>query len=503
MALERDETCLQWIDGKEVPALDGGVFEVENPATGETIFEVARGQADDVEAAVAAARAAADHGTWPSMHPRERGAILRRAAALLRERSSTIARIETLSIGRPLREMSQQVARAPDWLDYFASVAEAHQDAVVPAAGELFNYVRRVPLGVIGQITPWNHPLLIAMKKVAPALATGNTVVVKPSELAPVAVLEFARALVDAGVPDGVINVVTGFGAESGRALSESTDINRIELTGGTATGRKVAEAAGRNLIPVQAELGGKAPVLVFDDVSVDVAVAGALFAAFVASGQSCIAGTRLVVQRTHLDAFVDKLVTRAKGIRVGDPMEEATQMGPMASRQQLERVLSLVNSAKADGATVCAGGEQATVPTREGGHYVPPTVLTNVTPEMRIMQEEVFGPVVTVETFDDEQEAIALANRGDYGLGAAIWTNDLRRAHVVARSLRAGTVWINDHHRIDPSSAWGGFKDSGIGSENGVAAFDDYTAQQSILVNLNREPFDWFGDDRRDLRYS
>lgn len=492
-----------WVGGKEAAAVSGEMLDVENPATGDVIFRVPRGRESDVSVAVAAARQAADDGPWPAMHPRERGAILRRAAAILRERSPQIAEIETRSIGRPLREMTQQAGRAPDWLDYFASVAETQEGSVVPASGSLLNYVRRVPLGVIGQITPWNHPLLITMKKVAPALAAGNTVVVKPSELAPVAVLEFARALTDAGIPDGTVNVVTGFGGEAGGALVEHPGLDRIDLTGGTETGRRVAQAAGRSLIPVQAELGGKTPVLVFGDVDVAEAVAGAAFAAFVASGQSCIAGTRLLVHRDIAGPVREGLVARCEAIRVGDPMEDRTQMGPVASGRQLERVLSLVESAVADGAVCLHGGQRLEVPGAEGGYYMRPTLLDGVTGGMRIMREEVFGPVVTLEVFGDEAEAIDLANRGDYGLGAAVWTNDLRRAHAVAHRLRAGTVWINDHHRIDPAAPWTGFKDSGIGFENGVAAVADYTVPQSVIVNLNRERFDWFGDDSRDLRYS
>jgi phenylacetaldehyde dehydrogenase len=490
-----------WIDGEPRPAADGRTFDVENPATGETAFTVARGGARDVDLAIRAARRAARNG-WPAMHPRDRGRVLREAASLLAQRADAIAEIETRSVGRPLREMRQQVRRVPEWLEFFASVAEAHEDRVVPAVGPIMNYVRRVPLGVIGQITPWNHPLLITIKKVAPALASGNTVVVKPSELAPVAPLDLARALVDAGIPNGAVNVVAGF-ADAGQALTAHGGIDRIDLTGGTETGRRVAEAAGRRLIPVQAELGGKTPVVVFDDVPVDVAVAGAAFAGFVASGQSCIAGTRIIVHRRSYEPFVAALVERAARIRVGDPLDLATQMGPLASDGQLRRVLGLVDSAREQGASVLAGGNRLSGEPYDGGHYMGPTVITGVTKAMRIMREEVFGPVVTVEPFDDESHAVDLANDSQYGLGAAVWSYDLGRAHAVAHALRAGTVWVNDHHRIDPASPWGGFQDSGVGFENGVAAFDDYTAAQSVLVRLDREPFDWFADDGMELRYS
>jgi acyl-CoA reductase-like NAD-dependent aldehyde dehydrogenase len=489
-----------WIGGEARSAADGRTFEVENPATGAAAYSVAHGSPADIDAAVRAARRAAS-GPWPETHPRERGRILRRAATLLAERADEIAEIETRSVGRPIREMRPQVARVPEWLEFFASVAETHEDKVVPAVGRMLNYVRRVPLGVVGQITPWNHPLLITIKKVAPALAAGNAIVVKPSELAPVAPLELGRALVEAGIPDGVVSVVPGFG-DAGEALTHHPGVDRIDLTGGTETGRRVAEAAGRRLVPVQAELGGKTPVVVFGDVPPRTAVAGAAFAAFVASGQSCIAGTRLIVERTIAGAVGEGLVEQARAIRVGDPLDPRTQMGPLASARQLERVLALVDDARDRGAEILAGGERLA----GAGYFMAPTVIANLTPAMRIMREEVFGPVVTIETFATEDEAVALANDSDFGLGAAVWTHDLQRAHAVAHAIRSGTVWVNDHHRIDPASPWGGFKDSGVGFENGVAAFDDYTAQQSILVNLDRSPFDWFAPDDGDgqpKRYS
>jgi phenylacetaldehyde dehydrogenase len=501
MTIKHDH--LMWISGHEVAARDASMFEVENPATGDTAFTVAHGKAPDVDAAISAARRAADEGPWPRMHSRDRGPVLRKAAGIIRQRKDELAEVEVRSTGRTIREMEQQVGRTADWLDFFASVAETHEDVVVPAIGKLLNYVRRVPLGVVGQVTPWNHPLLITMKKVAPALATGNTVVIKPSELAPVAPIELARILTEAGAPGGVINVVPGFGSEAGKALTEHQRIDRIDLTGGTETGRHVASVAGRNLVPVQAELGGKAPVVVFEDVPVEVAVAGASFATFIASGQSCIAGARLLVKKERFEEITEALTERVGRLVVGDPMDPRTQMGPLASARQLERVLDLVNSARDEGATILCGGERLTGDPYDMGYFMAPTLITDVTPSMRIMREEVFGPVLTIQRFEDEDEAIALANDTDFGLGASVWTQNLKRAHTVAQRIRSGTVWVNDHHRVDPASPWGGFKNSGVGFENGVEAFNDYTAHQSIIVNLDPQPFDWFAQNAEGLRYS
>ena len=490
------------IDGENMPASDGATFPVHNPATGELVLDVAHGTAGDVDRAVRAARTAFDDQRWRGMPTRQRARVLNRAAALLADRIDEYARLETVQIGRTLREMRAQLKRLPEWLEYFAAVAQTSEGAAPDVGAGHVNLVRRVPLGVAGLITPWNHPLLITMKKVAPALAAGNSLVVKPSELGPAGPHELACLLEEAGVPPGVINVVPGLGSTTGKALSEHRGLAKLDVTGGTPTGRVIAANAGSALIPVTAELGGKAPVIVFDDVDVDQAVAGALFASFIATGQTCVQGARLLVAREIYSEVADAVVARTKALRLGNPLDLQTQVGPLVSESQRDRTVDAVNRARAQGATVLAGGR---VPPSDGHHrgwFYEPTVIADVTPEMDLWEEEVFGPVTVIGSFDGEDDAVAQANDSPFGLAASVWTRDGARALRVAQRLEIGIVWINDHHRIDPASPWGGWKDSGIGSENGLDAYRSYTRNQSVVINSAGEPFDWFATDE-DLRYS
>jgi phenylacetaldehyde dehydrogenase len=489
------------VGGQEEPAAGGATFAVTNPATGEHLAEVASAGAADVERAVATARAAFAAGDWSRRPSADRHRVLMAAAAALRERVPELARWETLQIGRPLREMRAQLARVPEWLEYFGAVAHSSEGAVPQFGGTHVNVVMRRPAGVVGLITPWNHPLLITMKKLSAALAAGNSLVVKPSELAPAVPIELARILEGAGVPPGVVNVVPGL-AEAGQALSGHAGLDRLDVTGGTSTGRAVAAAAGRNLVPVAAELGGKGAVVVLDDADVGVAAAGGLFAAFVATGQTCVQGSRLLVHRDRFDAVVERVASRAAALRLGDPLDAATQLGPMVSPRQRELVDAAVTRAREEGARVLAGGRAPEDPALAAGSYYEPTVLTDVEPSMEIWREEVFGPVVVAVPFEDDDHAVQLANDARYGLAASVWTGDGARGVRVAQQLDFGIVWVNDHHRIDPSSPWSGRKDSGLGQENGLDAYRDCTVVQSVVLNTAGAGPDWFATDE-EVRYS
>jgi acyl-CoA reductase-like NAD-dependent aldehyde dehydrogenase len=487
-----------WIDGTEVPAVAGARFEVRNPATGKLVANVAEGRAEDVSRAVRSASEAFNDGRWSDVDARARGRILAKAAGMLRESLEGMALLETLQTGRCLREYRAQLGRIPEWFEYHAALAQTVEDKMPPFSDkDHLAYVRRVPLGVCGLVTPWNHPLLIACKKISVAVAAGNTVVVKPPQLGPITVLEAARLLTEAGVPPGVINVVPGFGSTAGQALTEHPDVVKLDFTGGTDTGYRIGEVAGRLAKRYTAELGGNAAVMVFDDcANVDVAVNGVAFAAFVASGQTCVSAKRILIQETIFDEFVEKLVTKVNKLQLLDPMDPGCHMGPVVSASQLDMVERQVTEAVAEGARVLAGGGRPgpeRCPMREG-HYFEPTILRPESPKNSAFQEEIFGPVITVTPFKDEQHAVELANDSKYGLGGAVWTMNVAKAHRVARKTRAGVFWVNAHHRNDPSCPWGGFKESGIGRENGVEAFREYTETQSVVVRTSEEPEDWFG---------
>jgi len=485
-----------WIDGAETPAAAGGTLDVENPATRQVIARVAEGRAEDVDRAVAAAACA--FRAWGTTPAAERFHRLCRLAQLIRQHAGELARWETLATGRPVREMAAQVGRLSDFFEYFAAAARTAEGEVTPFAGPYLNYTRHVPLGVVGLITPWNHPLLILAKKLAPALAAGNTVVIKPSELTPTTTIDLARLCKEAGIPDGVVNVVPGYGPTAGHRVASHPAIQKVDLTGGGESGARVAADAVSHFALVSLELGGSTPILVFDDADLDQAAAGAAFAAFIASGQSCVAGARLILHDSIYDAFADALVRRVARIRLGDPLDPETQMGPVASARQYDRVLAAVRRAEQEGARVLTGGQGMTQPPFDAGYYIAPTVFADVTPAMAIAREEIFGPVTTLLRFRTEDEAVAIANGSRYGLGAAIWTRDVARAHRVAHALEAGVVWINDHHRIDPAMPWGGFKESSVGREVGLQAYRAYTQTQTVVVRITAEPFDWYSSGGR-----
>ena len=481
-----------FIDGRERAGAGGRTFEVRNPASGTLVARVAQGGAAEIALAVDAASAAFVDGRWSGLHVRERHRILNRFADAIEAALPELATMESTCVGRPLREMRAQLGRIPDFYRYFAAVARTAEDAVTPFEGPYLNYVRRVPLGVVGQLTPWNHPLLILTKKLAPALAAGNTVVVKPSEYTPLTTLELARLAVEAGIPDGVFNVVTGFGAEAGAALCAEKRLRKLDLTGGTETGRAVAKLAGENLVRVTCELGGKAPVIVLPDADLDRAAAGAVFAAFIASGQTCVAGARVLVHESQADALLERMVARTRAIRIGDPLDLSTQLGPLVSQRQLERTERYVEIGRGEGAKIACGGRRLDGALAAGFFYEP-TIFSGVRSSMRIAQDEIFGPVTCVLTYPDVDEAVRIANDIPFGLAASIWTADAARGMKLAERLDCGIVWINDHHRIDPSLPWGGMKDSGIGRETGLEGYREYTTTKSIIVNLD-DPVDWYG---------
>ncbi|EPQ59090.1 aldehyde dehydrogenase [Gloeophyllum trabeum ATCC 11539] len=479
---------------------------VMNPATGEDLCTVVSASQADVKATVLHAHDAYQSGAWSQASVHHRSTVLSRLAKALHNRVPEFAELETLQTGRTIREMRAQLGRLPEWLEYYAALLRTHQAFVAPTQGPLFNYVQRVPLGVVALITPFNHPLLIAIKKIAPALAAGNSVIVKPSELAPISVLEFAEMARDAGIPDGVLSVLPGYGVTTGKDLVSEPLIRKVDITAGTATGRALGSIIGSNLATFTAELGGKAPIIVFDDADVESAVNGAAFASFVASGQTCVSGTRLIVQENIYDAFMARFLDKVKSItrRMGNPLNPQSTMGSVISHRHLERIEKMVKQNRSG--NILVGGERMTGRSEldgfdfSEGSFFAPTVIEDVGLEDELWQEEVFGPVVVTKSFSTEDEGVLLANACKYGLGAGIWTTDLSRAHRVAARIQAGLVWVNTHHRNDPSSPWGGMKESGIGRENGIEALEAYSQSKSTIVNIatvedTRLTDDWFAE--------
>lgn len=470
---------------------------------------------------MAAAHAAFRAGTWSRSPPHQRADVLDRAAALLAEHLPALIDLEVRQTGRAVREMCAQVPSLVRWFRYYAALLRTEHRAVLPTVGRLHNWVDRVPLGVVALVTPFNHPLLIAVKKIAPALAAGNSVVVKPSELTPLTTLRLGEILADAGVPQGAFSVLPGYGATTGAALVGHPLVRKVDVTGSTAAGRAIGRVAGGNLARFTAELGGKAPLVVFGDADVQAAVNGIAFGAFVASGQTCVAATRILVDRVVLGAVLDGLKAKAEGIarRMGAPANPDSMMGPLVSRRQLEGVEGLVRDAVGSGDAAAVTGCHRMEGTSEmddtdfaRGYFYAPSVLTSSRGDSilktRLWREEAFGPVVVVVGFDTEEEAVALANDSEFGLGAAVWTKDLSRAFRVSEQIEAGIVWVNTHHRNDPSSPWGGAKSaSGVGSENGVEAYHEYTTMKSTIINYasaeeSLETDDWFKEGGGNVRY-
>jgi acyl-CoA reductase-like NAD-dependent aldehyde dehydrogenase len=483
-----------FIDGKFVPAVSGKTFLTTNPANGEVVGEIAEGDAADIDKAVAAARACHDH-VWSQLPVQERGKLLMRVAKLIQDRMMDLAAVESLDMGGPQMWTIGTAMQAVDVFEYWAGMATKIQGEVNPSMmpGESLNYVLREPLGVVGGITPWNGPLIMAAWKTAPAIACGNAVVLKPAEVSPMSALELAKLFQEAGAPDGLFNVVPGFGPTAGAALAAHPDVDKIAFTGETSTGQEVARGAIANLKLVTLELGGKSPHIIFDDVDVDRAVANAMFGIFTNCGQVCTSGSRIFVHEKIHDQFVEKLVARAQAIRIGDPFDPMTQLGPLVSQEQFDRVSRYVKIGQDEGARMLCGGKKPAGEQYARGQYFEPTVFVDVDNRMRVAQEEIFGPVACVLKFSDEADVLAKANDIVYGLAAGIQTNDLKRAHKLARRLKAGSVWINTYHRIETSCPFGGYKMSGYGRENGVAMVNYLTRTKSVAVDLNDFVMDLF----------
>ncbi len=478
-----------YIDGERTDPETGAWFESYDPYAGRPWALIPRGGTADVERAVAAAHRAFSSGEWPALTASRRGALLRRLGDVVAEHAERLARIEVRDNGKLIAEMGAQLRYLPEWYYYFGGLADKIEGSVIPIDKPgMFNYTRHEPLGVVAAITPWNSPLLLASWKIAPALAAGNTVVVKPSEHASASMLEFAELFAAAGFPPGVVNVVTGLGPDVGAPLVAHPKVAKVAFTGGEAGGRAVYRGAAEGLKPVTLELGGKSPNIVFDDADLEGAVKGAVSGIFAATGQTCIAGSRLLVQESIHDAFLEKLVAFAATARKGDPADPGTQVGPVTTRPQYEKILGYMETARSEGAECVLGGGPANAPECGNGWFVEPTIFAGVTNRMRIAQEEVFGPVLAVIKFKDEDEAVEIANDILYGLAAGLWTGSIRRAITVSERLQAGIVWVNTYRAVSYMSPFGGYKRSGIGRENGQEAIREYLQTKSVWISTSDE---------------
>lgn len=480
----RDQDML--IGGQRVPAISGRRFETRNPATGELLANVAHGGAEDVDRAVKVAREALN-GPWSRMKPAERQAIMLRLADLVEESWDELAMLDTLDLGAPLSRTRLGKVRAGALLRYYAGQATLISGETLgnSAPGDVLSHTLKEPIGVVAAINPWNGPIGMSVWKSGPVLATGCTLVMKPAEQTPLSALRFAELCLEAGVPEGVINVVTGMG-DAGAALSSHPDVDKIAFTGSTGVGQKIIEAAAPTMKRVTVELGGKSPNIVFADADLDKAVPAAANAVFANAGQICSAGTRLFVQSSIHDEFMERLVEHSRTIRVGDPLDPETQIGPVVSQAQMERILSFIDGAEGEGASPLLGGTRKAGEGYDAGYYIEPTIFGNVTDGMTIAREEIFGPVLAAFSFDTIDEVLTRANATSFGLGSGVWTLDLATAHRMARGIKAGSVWVNCYQMLDPGVPFGGYKMSGFGRESGPHHIEEYLETKAVWINLD-----------------
>lgn len=487
------EVGKMYIDGQWVLSSSGETRDVINPANGEVIGTVTEGTVEDVRKAVAAAKRAFYEDGWWDTPAAERAKFLFRVADLLEQRADEFAKLETLDNGKPIREAEIDVADAIACFRYYAGLATKPHGQTYEVSDPMQAMVVREPIGVCGQIVPWNYPLLMAAWKLAPALAAGNTVVFKPSELTPLSAIKLFEIFEEVGLPKGVANLVLGAGPTVGNEIASNHDVDKVAFTGGTETGRKIMQAAIGNLKKVSLELGGKSPNIVFADADFETAVDWALFAIFLGQGQVCSAGSRLLLEESIYDKFLDRLVERAKKIKVGPGLNRDTEMGPLISEAHMNKVLNYIRIGQEEGARLVCGGNRILTNGLDKGFFVEPTIFVDTKPDMRIVQEEIFGPVLVVQRFKDEEEAIRLANNTIYGLAGGVFTRDGAKAQRVIRKLRAGITWINCYHPTYNEAPWGGYKQSGIGRELGTFGYEEYTEVKQININLDPKPVGWY----------